>query len=106
MGLRIRVLTADAAMTAQLDQLLWTTPTIGFTPHCRLAHRLASETPIIVDEAAEHQGPAAVLINLHPEFPPFFRRFERLAEIVGADDDSLAAGRSKWQYYKQQGYTL
>ena len=53
---------------------------------CRIAgseRRCAAETPIVVDHALEHQGPAAVLINLHPSPPPFFSRFERLVEIVG-----------------------
>jgi DNA polymerase-3 subunit chi len=106
MGMRVRVLTGDAATTARLDQLLWTSPAIGFIPHCRLGSRVVEETPVIVDEAMEHSGPAELLINLHAEQPGFFRRFARLAEIVSADEADLAAGRAKWQYYKQQGYTL
>ena len=105
-GMRARVLTADAAMTARLDHLLWTAPATGFLPHCRLASRLAEDTPVIIDEALEHTGPADLLINLNLEQPGFFRRFARLAEIVTADAADVAAGRLKWQYYKQQGYTL
>ena len=106
MGMRVRVLTGDAAVTARLDQLLWTSPAIGFLPHCRLASRLAEETPVIVDEALEHSGAAELLINMRGEQPGFFRRFARLAEIVGEDPADVAAGRAKWQYYRQQGYTL
>ena len=106
MGKQVRVLTADPAMTARLDTLLWSTPAVGFIPHCRLSDRLAAETPVIIDDAAEHKGPADVLINLQLEQPAFFRRFERLAEIVSEEPDVVTAGRSKWQYYKQQGYTL
>jgi DNA polymerase-3 subunit chi len=61
---------------------------------------------VIVDETLEHSGPAELLINLHTDQPGFFRRFARLAEIVSAEAADLAAGREKWQYYKQQGYTL
>ena len=106
MGKQVRVLTADPAMTARLDTLLWSTPAVGFIPHCRLSDRLAAETPVIIDDAAEHNGPADVLINLQLEQPAFFRRFDRLAEIVSEEPDVVTAGRSKWQYYKQQGYTL
>jgi len=106
MGMKVRVLTGDAAATARLDQLLWVRPATGFLPHCRLASRLADETPVIVDEALEHSGPAELLINLHAAQPGFFRRFARLAEIVGVADEDVAAGRVKWQAYKQQGYTL
>ncbi len=106
MGMRVRILTGDAAMTARLDQLLWTSPPTGFIPHCRLASPLAAETPVIVDETPEHTGPAELLINLQAGQPAFFRRFSRLAEIVSAETADVAAGRQRWQYYKQQGYTL
>lgn len=106
LGKQVRVLTADPAMTSRLDTMLWTTPAISFVPHCRLYDRLASETPVIIDDAADHNGPADVLINLQLEQPAFFRRFERLAEIVSEEPDVVTAGRTKWQYYKLQGYTL
>jgi len=102
----VRVLTADAALTDDLDRRLWQWPATGFLPHCRLAHPLAGETPIIVDHAPEHQGPADVLVNLHSQPPPFFARFARLVEIVGADDEGIAAGRERWRYYKSRGYEL
>jgi DNA polymerase-3 subunit chi len=103
----VRVLTPDAATTDALDRLLWIHPPIGFLPHCRVDHRLAAETPIWIDHVLEHQGPAAVLINLHPSPPPFFSRFERLAEIVGIDDDAQAlAARSRYRFYRERGYEL
>ena len=54
----------------------------------------------------EHQGPAAVLINLHAAPPPFFSRFERLAEIVGADEADAAAARERFRFYRERGYEL
>lgn len=102
----VRVLTAGEALTAQLDGVLWKSPPTGFLPHCRLGSPLAGETPIVVDHALQHDGPAAVLINLHPSPPPFFSRFERLVEIVGVDDADAAAGRDRWRFYKERGYAL
>jgi len=102
----VRVLTGADADTAELDTRLWRIPPTGFLPHCRLASPVAAETPIIVDHALVHEGPAAVLINLHPSRPPFFSRFERLVEIVGAGEGDVAAGRDRWRYYKERGYAL
>ncbi|MDH5246331.1 MAG: DNA polymerase III subunit chi [Betaproteobacteria bacterium] len=102
----VRVLTPDARETEELGRLLWCAPATGFLPHCRLASPLAAETPILVDHALDHDGPAAVLINLHRHPPPFFSRFERLAEIVGRDVDDLAAGRERWKFYKARGYEI
>lgn len=102
----VRVLTPDAETTDALDRLLWMQPAIGFLPHCRLKSPLAGETPIIVDHALEHEGAAAVLINLGRSPPPFFSRFERLAEIVGSGEAQVAAGRERYRFYRERGYEL
>jgi DNA polymerase III subunit chi len=102
----VRVLTPDAATSGALDRLLWLEPAHGFLPHCRMDSPLASETPIWIDEALAHSGAAAVLVNLHPEPPPFFSRFERLAEVVGTDEEQLLAGRVRYRYYRERGYEL
>jgi DNA polymerase III subunit chi len=102
----VRVLTQDAAMTDALDRRLWLLPPTSFLPHCKLDSPLADETPIWIGHALEHAGPAAVLVNLHQAPPPYFSRFERLAEIVGADAADAAAGRERWRFYKARGYEL
>jgi DNA polymerase-3 subunit chi len=101
-----RVLTADPDATARFDRFLWQWPALGFVPHCRLDSALAAETPVLVDHALVHEGPAAVLVNLHPSPPPFFSRFERLIEVIGQGDDEVAAGRERWKFYKARGYEL
>ena len=102
----VRVLTPDAATTVALDRLLWQEPQVAFIPHCRLDSPVAGETPVLVDESLEHAGPAAVLINLHADPPPFFSRFERLVEIVGERDQQLTAGRTRFRYYRERGYEM
>jgi DNA polymerase-3 subunit chi len=102
----VRVLTPDADTTNTLDRLLWLDPPLAFLPHCRLASPVAAETPIWVDEVLEHPGSGTVLVNLHEEPPPFFSRFERLAEVVGADEAQLAAGRARFRFYRERGYEM
>ncbi len=102
----VRVLTPDARATDALDRLLWVQPATGFLPHCRLASPLANETPVLIDHALDHDGPATVLVNLHSEPPPFFSRFDRLVEIVGRDEDQAAPARARWKFYKERGYEL
>jgi DNA polymerase-3 subunit chi len=103
---RVRILTPDEDSTTALDRLMWTRPPTGFVPHCRLGSPLAADTPVIVDHALEHEGPADVLINLRDDPPPFFSRFARLAEIVPADGVRAAAGRERYRYYRERGYEL
>ena len=102
----VRVLTASADMTHSLDRLLWLDPPLAFLPHCRMDSAVATETPIWVDERLEHSGPAAVLVNLHREPPPFFSRFERLAEVVAAEEADVIAGRARFRFYRERGYEM
>jgi DNA polymerase-3 subunit chi len=67
---------------------------------------LAPQTPIWIDEALEHNGACAVLVNLSAEPPPFFSRFERLAEIVGKEETDVTAGRERFRFYRERGYEL
>jgi DNA polymerase-3 subunit chi len=102
----VRVLTPDRATADTLDRMLWLHPALSFIPHCRMDSVIADETPVWIDETLDHRGPAAVLVNLHPETPPFFSRFARLAEIVGTDPDDVAAGRARFKFYRERGYEL
>lgn len=102
----VRVLTDGEEGTAAFDRFLWVWPATGFLPHCRLGSPLAAQTPIVVDHLPEHEGRAVVLINLQASPPPFFSRFERLAEVVGAGEDDAAAARERWKFYKARGYEV
>jgi DNA polymerase III subunit chi len=102
----VRVFTPDRTTSDALDRLLWLQTALSFLPHCRMDSALAAETPIWVDETPEHSGPCAVLVNWNAEPPPFFSRFERLAEIVGLDDDGIRAGRERFRFYRERGYEL
>ena len=102
----VRVLTDSEMATVEIDRFLWLWPATGFLPHCRLDSPLASETPIVVDHVLEHRGPAAVLVNLHPDPPPFFARFDRLAEVVGLDEPDVVSARERWKFYKARGYEV
>lgn len=105
-GGNVRVLTPDAITTDALDRLLWMIPATGFVPHCRMASPLAAQTPVWIDHALEHNGPAEVLINLHSAPPPFFSRFERLAEIVPNAEADVQSGRERYRFYRERGYEL
>ena len=104
--LPVLIYAADAEQAAEIDRLMWTTPNIGFTPHCTPAHKLASETPVIITHTAYDFQHHQVLINLQSEWPPFFSSFERLIEIVSLDDEDKSQARTRWKFYKDRGYQL
>jgi DNA polymerase-3 subunit chi len=46
------------------------------------------------------------LINLADTHPLFFSQFNRVAEVIDANEDVKQAGRSRYQFYKHRGYEL
>lgn len=89
-----------------LDQWLWTFEEQSFIPHCLASAAEAEQTPI---QITWPEGPVphhAVLLNLAPVQPAIFSRFEKLLELVTADDDARAAGRERFRFYRERGYPL
>jgi DNA polymerase-3 subunit chi len=105
-GVRMMILTADGEATEQVDRLLWTSPPIGFLPHCRAQHRLAAVTPIILDHVAEPVVHEHILVNLRDEAPPHFSRFERLMEIVTREESDRERARARFRFYRERGYDI
>lgn len=105
-GLRIHVDTPDAKVTANLSNLLWRHPATGFLPHCASDAPLAGVTPIIVDHQVGKFAHEDILINLKPNLPEYFSRFERLMEIVSLDEQDKIAARERYRFYKDRGYLI
>ncbi len=105
-GLRVMVYTPDAAITEKMNKLLWSTPAVGFIPHCRASDSLAQRTPVIVDHNADTLAHDDILLNLHTGQPLFFSRFHRLIEIVGMEENDRAAARERFRFYRDRGYEI
>jgi DNA polymerase-3 subunit chi len=106
LGHRMVVLCPDSAVAQRFDRLLWTTPATGFVPHCAPSDPLAAVTPVIVDHRGGEPLCDEVLLNLRPEWPPFFGRFERLVEIVSLDEEDRQQGRERYKFYRDRGYEI
>jgi len=105
-GLRMFVCCPDRETAQRFDRMLWTTPAIGFTPHCSSRDPLAPVTPVIVDHEGEAPPHDEVLLNLGLECPPYFSRFQRLIEIVSLNDEDRERARSRFRYYRDRGYEI
>ncbi len=103
---RLVVYDADRARLADFDRQLWTYQAIGFVPHVFADSPLAAETPIVLATSGEALPHHDVLLNLADEWPPFFATFERLLEIVSADEDDKAKARERYAFYKKRGYDI
>jgi len=103
---RVVVYSPDRGQLAELDRLLWTFQSIRFVPHCMAGSALAAETPVILAAEGEDLPHHDVLLNLADEWPPFFASFERLLEIVAADDEDKQRARGRYAFYRKRGYDI
>ncbi|MGB7650984.1 MAG: DNA polymerase III subunit chi [Gallionella sp.] len=104
--LKVVITLPDAQSCDGLNRLLWQQPVSSFIPHCRLDDELAERTPVLL-ALAETQFPHhQLLISLQDETPNFFSRFERVIEIVGADEADSLRGRARFKFYRDRGYEL
>lgn len=104
---KIVLLTSQRNELTQLDQLLWSFSEQDFLPHVHATDPLAPQTPIILTEDEHIDLPHHhVLINLSNQQPQHFARFERMFEIISADEADKAAGRERYRFYKERGYPL
>ena len=104
-GKRMLVYTPDTELAMRLDRMMWTWPAIGFVPHCAAHDPLAAETPVLIggdDEAAD----IPILLNLSADCPPHFASFERLLEVVGAEEADREPARARFRLYKSRGYAI
>jgi len=107
-GHKVYIHTTDAHAAEQLDTLLWTFRQGSFVPHQCLAGGEAADplTPVHIGWGDEPDPHDEVLINLAGEVPLFFSRFQRVAEIVPADDTAKQQGRERYKFYRDRGYQL
>jgi DNA polymerase-3 subunit chi len=103
---RMLIYAPDSEIAAKIDRLLWTWQAIGFVPHCAVHDPLAPDTPVLIGGGDETPPECHVLLNLSPECPPHFERFERLLEIVPADAAERESGRNRFRFYRDRGYRI
>jgi DNA polymerase-3 subunit chi len=106
LGQRVYIHSARDEQIEHLDDLLWTFSAGSFVPHERSRGAEDDGTPVLLGTQPAPEWHTDVLINLSEEVPSFFSRFERVAEIVSADDTSRAHARERYRFYRDRGYAL
>ena len=104
-GQHTLVLVRDAAQAEALDDLLW-----SFDPDAYVPHQIAG-TDEDEDEAAVLIAPPGVdaplrplLVNLRDDPPQ--GAFERVLEVVPADESARGPLRERWKHYQSLGFEL
>lgn len=107
-GVRV-VVVGEPQVLAQLDAGLWAVGPTDFVSHCDAQATPATKarSAVVLVQDVELAGPARqVLVNLGATVPAGYEGFDRVIDIVSADEDDRYQGRVRWKHYTQQGYTI
>jgi DNA polymerase III subunit chi len=103
---KLVVYSSDAKVLETFDRALWTSHATKFVPHCYAGAAIADETPIVLSSSGDSLPHHDVLLNLDDEWPPFFSSFERVLEIVAADEEDKQRARARYVFYSKRGYDI
>ncbi|MGQ0656598.1 MAG: DNA polymerase III subunit chi [Chromatiales bacterium] len=104
-GHRVYIQATSEAQARRLDELLWTFRDVSFLPHGLIGEGNEGVT-ILVGHGDTPPPENEVMINLAHPVPSFFSRFERVVEIVAADEEGRARARERYRFYQERGYSL
>lgn len=105
-GHRVHIRCENEDRASSIDDLLWRYSDTAFLPHAQQNSAAADSVPVIVGHGNQTPGTADVLINLGPDVPDYFSRFERVMETTGVENQARAAARERYRYYQERGYSL
>jgi DNA polymerase III subunit chi len=101
LGHRVHIHTDSKETSERLDALLWTFRDRSFIPH-RIEPEVCDQCPVTIGHGWTPPR-CEVLINLASQTPAFFDRFERVAEIIGHEQEARDAARERYRYYRSRG---
>ncbi len=104
-GHRVYLLAASETHALRLDDLLWTFRDTSFLPHALIAER-SEDIRVLVGSGEEAPEEHEVMISLAHPVPSFFSRFERVLEVVPAQEGPRTLARERFRFYKERGYPL
>ena len=121
LGKNALLVTDSAQESEQLSETLWSFKDSAFVAHDVLGANLdlqqmrwnqtqglkpclVSDVLSMTPDVLEHSFD--VLINLHEEVPVYSHHFDRIAEIVDADDASKALARRRYKTYQGEGFEI
>ena len=98
------ILVRSAEQAEQLDEKLWEFDEAAFVPHQIAGDDDDAITPVLIVPPDVPAHDRALVINLRDDCAPGL--FERVLEVVPADEDQRAGSRLRWKTYQHAGFEV
>ncbi len=105
-GHRAFVYCSNRQDAAYLDELLWTFKDESFIPHNLQGEGPEPPPAVQIGYHQEPRGYNDILLNMSSSIPAFYNRFQRIIEIVSADELAKINSREHYRFYKQNKFTI
>ena len=103
-GQRTLILTRSFDQAEQLDEKLWEFDADAFVPHQIAGDGDDAITPVLIAAPDSRTPDRPLVINLRDDCAPGL--FERVLEVVPADEDQRLGSRKRWTTYKAAGFEV
>ncbi|UZE94982.1 DNA polymerase III subunit chi [Alkalimarinus alittae] len=107
LGHNIYIHTSHSQQATEIDDYLWTYKIESFLPHELNSADVSSvpitSAPITIGFSEDCGSHNDLLINLANELPPFYKKFDRIAEIVIQNESVLKTLRDHYRQIKKDG---
>jgi DNA polymerase-3 subunit chi len=100
-GHRIHICVSNAEDCKKLDALLWTFRDGSFIPH-EVSDSPIQNCPVTIGANIDIEH-TDMLLNVVHQVPDNFMQFQRIAEIVDIQPESVVAGRERYRFYRESG---
>lgn len=98
------ILARSIEQAEELDARLWEFDEAAFIPHQIAGDEDDDATAVLIVPPGTETADRPLVINLRDACAPGL--FERVLEVVPADEDQRAGSRERWKTYRQAGFEL
>ena len=106
-GARVVVLAGSMERVEHLDDHLWTYGDDSWLPHGAPKDGDPMSHPVWLTDTEENPNHATILIACDGAVPQHLDGWERCLDLFdGNNPDAVAAARSRWKNWKEQGHEL
>ncbi len=103
-GKFVLILARSQEQAEQLDETLWSFDDDAFIPHQIAGDEDDAITPVLIAAPDTITPNRPLVINLRDECAPGV--FERVLEVVAAEESERTESRKRWRTYQQAGFEL
>lgn len=103
-GQPLLVLASTLEQAEELDGLLWEFDEDAFIPHQLAGDEDDAITPVLIVAPGTATADRPLVLNLREDCAPGL--FDRVLEVVPADEAQRAGSRARWKTYQHAGFEL